>query len=133
MFACLHSPHPLPSEEALVAVARAFTPRVQAFGPTPVLLDLQWLGRLWPTADALAQPLPDPLRQWRIGPHVARAWSRAAARVVARGRAGVTIVPPGQEAAALAPLPLGLLEAPPETRELLSRWGLRTFGDLAAL
>jgi protein ImuB len=116
-----------------VDVARAFTPRVQAFGSTPVLLDLQGLGRTWPTADILAEALLDMARQRRIEPHVALAWSRVAALVVARGRAGLTVVPAGQEAAALAPLPLGLLEAAPETRELLARWGLRTFGDLAAM
>jgi protein ImuB len=133
LFAGLHSPHPLPSEDALVDVARAFTPRVQAFGATAVLLDLQGLGRVWPAPVVLGQALLDTARQRRLEPHVALAWSRVAALVVARGRAGLTIVPAGQEAAALAPLPIALLEAAPETHELLLRWGLRTIGDLAVL
>src|ERR1019366_347116 len=44
-----------------------------------------------------------------------------------------TVIPPGQEAATLAPLPLNLLPGSPQTAELLHLWGLRTFGDLAAL
>ena len=51
----------------------------------------------------------------------------------ARGFAGVTIVPRGQECAALAPLPINLLQAPPEIAETFDQWGIRTFGELAAL
>ena len=75
-----------------------------------------------------------------------------------RYRAGLTIVEPGNEAAAVAPLPIALLgdlltNSEPGTRELQTsnsrvpdpgsripdliatfrRWGLRTLGDLAAL
>jgi protein ImuB len=133
MFGGLHSPHPLPSEDALVDVAREFTPRVQSFGPTTILLDLQGLGRVWPAPALLGQALLDTARKRRLETHVALAWSRVAALVVARGCSGLTIVPAGREAAAMAPLPLALLEAAPETQELLGRWGLRTIGDLAAL
>jgi len=56
-----------------------------------------------------------------------------AALVSARGREGLTIVPPGQEAAALAPLPLDLLDLDEERRELFRLWGVRTLGELAAL
>ena len=48
MYGGLHSPGPLPTPGALVDLAREFTPRVEAFGSTPVLLDLQGLGRAWP-------------------------------------------------------------------------------------
>jgi protein ImuB len=43
------------------------------------------------------------------------------------------VVPAGGEAAALAPLPLALLELAAEQQELFARWGLRTIGDLARL
>ncbi|MCC7362164.1 MAG: DNA polymerase IV [Anaerolineales bacterium] len=46
---------------------------------------------------------------------------------------GLIVVPPGQEAACLAPLPLDLLwGAGPKTRARLAEIGLRTIGDLAA-
>ena len=133
MFGGLHSPVPLPSEGALLALAREFTPRVEALGATPVLLDLSGLGRAWPTPLALGEALRERARSRALEPHVALAWTRVAALVLARGRPGLTVVPPGQEAEALGPLPLDLLDLLPERRDLFRRWGLRTLGDVAAL
>src|SRR5258708_5119258 len=133
MFGGLHSPRPLPSDHALLDLAREFTPRVEARGPTPVLLDLHGLGRVWPTPEDLGQALLRAAGGGRLPPHVALAWPRAAALMAARGRAGLTIIPAGQEAAALAPLPLLLLDLDPQRQELFHRWGLRTIGDLAGL
>jgi protein ImuB len=64
---------------------------------------------------------------------VALAFSRGAALVLARVHPGLTIVPVGREADALASLPLALLDLDPERADLLHRWGLRTIGDLARL
>lgn len=55
-----------------------------------------------------------------------------AARWPASGADAVTIVPPGETAAFLAPLPVGLLEDP-ELVSLLPRLGIRTLGAFAAL
>jgi protein ImuB len=83
-----------------------------------------------------------------LAAHVAVASTRTAALLVARGRAGLTVVSPGEEPARLAPLPLNLLAswtAPgvehSRSRKAvnafplatLQRWGLKTLGDLAAL
>jgi protein ImuB len=133
MFGCLHSPSPLSSEEALFDLAREFTPRVEARSPTPVLLDLSGLRRLWPDPAALGRAIQDRARARGHDPNVALAGTRTAAFVLARGRAGLTVVPPGGEAAALAPLPLDLLDLDPDRLALLQRWGLRSLGDLAAL
>jgi protein ImuB len=116
-----------------VAVARAFTPRVEAPSPTPVLLDLSGLGRLWSTPHALGHALLDEAKARDIEAQAALAFSRAAALVLAQARPGLTVVPAGGEAAALAPLPLDLLAFEAERRELFRRWGLRTLGDLARL
>jgi protein ImuB len=56
----------------------------------------------------------------------------AAERAAKVGRERVTIVPNGETAAFLAPLPVNLLEAP-ELASLLPRLGIRTLGDFAAL
>jgi protein ImuB len=133
MFGGLHSASTLPSPRALLDLAREFTPRVEALGATPVLLDLHGLGRVWPTPQALGEALLQSARTRRLEPHVALAWTRVAALVVAQARPGLTVVPPGQEAAVLAPLPLDLLGLDPERRDLFRRWGLHTLGDLAAL
>lgn len=133
MYGGLHSPRPLPSESALLDLAREFTPRVEARGPSAVLLDLFGLGRVWPTPRALGQAILEAAQGRELDAQVALAWSRATALVLARGRPGLTVVPPGKEAEALAPLPLALLDLDPEREELLARWGLRTIGDLARL
>jgi protein ImuB len=133
VFGGLHSPRPLPERGALLALAREFTPRVEAPAPTPVLLDLSGLGRLWPTPHELGRALLDAAAMRAIEAQAALAFSRVAALTLARARPGLTVVPAGGEAAALAPLPLDLLGLPAERLELFRRWGLRTVGDLARL
>ena len=133
MFGGLHSPRPLPERGALLALAREFTPRVEAPAPTLVLLDLSGLGRLWPTPHELGRALLDAAATRAIEAQAALAFSRVAALTLARARPGLTVVPAGGEAAALAPLPLDLLGLGAERLELFHRWGLRTVGDLARL
>ena len=116
-----------------MAVARAFTPRVEAPSPTPVLLDLSGLGRRWPTPEALGRALLAAAAARAIEAQAAVAFSRATALVLAQACPGLTVVPAGKEAEALAPLPLDLLGLQTEWRELFRRWGLRTIGDLARL
>jgi protein ImuB len=133
MYGGLHSHRPLPSEDALLRLAREFTPRVEAHGPTPVLLDLRGLGRVWPTPEALGRALLDAARSRSLEAQLALAFSRVVALVLARAREGLTIVPAGGEADALAPLPLTLLDLAHERLEILGRWGLHTIGDLQRL
>ncbi len=66
-------------------------------------------------------------------PNLALASNPDAAICAARGFPGVSIVPYGDEAKFLAQLPLTLLDPAPEIRETLERWGIRRFGELAAL
>jgi protein ImuB len=51
----------------------------------------------------------------------------------ALGFTGITILAPGREAATLAPLPLYLLGGSPEFARTLDSWGIRNFGEFAAL
>jgi hypothetical protein len=71
---------------------------------------------------------------------VAIAGTRTTARLLVRHRAGLSIVEPGDDAQALAHLPLELLlqvrppdDADAEICASFRRWGLRTLGDVAAL
>jgi protein ImuB len=132
MFGALHSAVPLP-EGVLLEAAHAFTPRVEALGPTAVLLDLRGLGRMWPAPGALGQALLETTRDRGLTVRVALAWTRVAALLAARGREGVTVIAAGQEEATLAPLPLDLLDLSDDRRDLFRRWGVRTLGDLACL
>jgi protein ImuB len=152
MYGCLHCPAPRITTEheheqgkghghghghghgnVLLEAAREFTPRVEAVPPSAVLLDLRGLGRSWPDPHALAEALAAAARVRQAEVHVALAWTRTAALLLARGRSGLTVVAAGQEAAAVAPLPLDALALAPERQDLFRRWGLHTLGDLAAL
>jgi protein ImuB len=133
MYGGLHSPRTLPSEDALLLLARDFTPRVETRGPTPVVLDLHGVGRVWPTPQELGQALLDAAASRNLETHVALAFTRTVVLVLAQARPGLTVVPAGGEIRALAPLPLALLGLAPEREEILLRWGLRTIGDLQRL
>jgi protein ImuB len=78
----------------------------------------------------LAAVLPTP-------PRVGAAGTRFAATVAAGlappGAAEPTLVPPGTDAAFLAPLPAGLLTPDPDIRARLRRFGLREIGAVAGL
>ena len=137
MFGCLWcitaGASSVPAIDLLLEVAHELTPRAQAVPPRAVLLDLAGLGRSWPQPMELAEALAAAARRRGLTPQVALSWSRTAALMLARERAGPTVIPAGQEAAAVAPLPLAALDLAPERLELFRRWGLRTLGDLAAL
>ena len=147
MFAAVYAAEGSPFD-VLLEVAREFSPRVEACGPREVTLDLSGLTRLFGEAQTIAAELRRTAADRGLQVRVATAGTRTAARLLAHHRAGVTIVEPGDEAAALADLPIELLEifTPTEPRTpdpgsripdpltiTLRRWGLRTLGDLAAL
>jgi protein ImuB len=168
---------------ALLDVARAFTPRFESLGSV-VLLDASGLSRLFGSTQELGEHLRDALLRHGPGdtPRVAVAATQTAATLLALGRPGLTVVMPGKEAIALAPLGVSVLDAfehlapgtghpapgtpheAPGTRhqapsttgwhhprsthqasrgrarvpdnrllEILSKWGIRTLGALAAL
>jgi protein ImuB len=134
MFGGLHSPRfPLPPDGALLAIAREFTPRVEALGLTPVLMDLHGLGRTWPAPEELGRAILESARGRALEAHVALAFTRTAALLLARGRPGLTIVPAGAEAESLAPLSVALLGMGPDREALFRRWGIHTLGEMARL
>ena len=151
MFAALYAAEgSLP--DVLLGVARDFSPRIETYGSREVILDLSGLTRLFGDAKTIAAELRRTAADRGLRVRIAIAGTRTAARLLAHGRAGITIVEPGDEAAALADLPIALLAIfrPPEPIEphpiepiepiapiepipTLRRWGLRSLGDLAAL
>jgi protein ImuB len=115
MFAALYAPS-LPAA-ALVDVARAFTPRFEQLGPTAlrniVLLDASGLSRLFGSAQELGEHLREALSKQSPGdtlPRVAIAATQTAATLLALGSPGLTVVMPGKEAIALAPLSVSVLD-----------------------
>jgi protein ImuB len=145
------------SPGALLAVAHEFSPRVDAVSDTraadsaqarEIVLDLTGLTRLFGDARTIASELRRTAADRGLQIRVAIAGTRTAARLMVRHRAGISIIEPGTEAAALAPLPIALLgELEPdsgvgdwelgvgnwELGVVFKRWGLRTLGELASL
>ena len=144
MFACLHGAKGS-RHDVLLGVARDFSPRIETCGPCEVVLDLAGLTRLFGDAKTMADELRRTAADRGLRIRIAIAATRTAARLLVRDRAGITIVEPGDEAAAVAVLPLALLARmsnvnvpnvsndPNDLLTTLRCWGLRTFGDLAAL
>ena len=136
--------------DVLLGVGRDFSPRIETCGTREIVLDLAGLTRLFGDAKTIANELRRTAADRGLRIRLAIAGTRTAARLLARDRVGITIVEPGDEAAALENLRLELLEIfnePTEPTEppdpgsripdpvtvTLRRWGLRTLGDLAAL
>ena len=126
MFAALYAPS-LPAA-ALIGVARAFTPRFEPLGPV-VLLDASGLSRLFGSAQELGEHLRDALPKLageaagperdirhgdragcRVEGRIAIASTQTAATLLALGSPGLTVVMPGKEAIALAPLGVSVLD-----------------------
>lgn len=117
-------------------VAGATDPADPAFGALEVQVD--GLGPLWGAEPilvarmeaALAPILPGPLRAGIAGTRFVAA---LAAHAGPSGSAALRSVPPGGDAAFLAPFPALALCRDPEVRGRLARFGLVRIGDVAAL
>ena len=118
---------------ALLDLARSFSPRFEDVAVDTVVLDLAGLEALLGTAEEITQQLAESARKLGLDANVALASNPDTARLAARGWAGITLIGEGEEADRLSKLPVEVLAPPLEMQETLDRWGIRTFGALAAL
>jgi protein ImuB len=133
MFGALYAADDIPID-ALIGVAAEFSPRYEINGPRDVTLDLSGLARLFGSAHAIATELQRTAAERGLQLRVAIAGTTTAARLLARGgHHASTIIDPGGEADALAPLPLALLSEDSEELLTFRKWGLKTLGDIARL
>lgn len=142
------------AQEALVEAAESLSPRVEDAGNGVVYVDLAGLERHFPGDGfelRLAQALLDMALKASLPSRVGIASSKLSARVAAelpRGSSAggngrplpgqlspspILIVPPGEEQSFLAPLPLDRLSPQLHVAAALSRWGIRSIGELAQL
>jgi protein ImuB len=128
----------------LIAIAQEFSPRYERHRDDLVSVDVSGLTRLLGPARTIGEEMRREAAARGVRANVAVAGTRMAALLLAQARPGLTVIEPGQEAAALAPLPLALLGKLEEKKleerttsdfvlRTSKRWGLRTLGDLAAL
>ncbi len=130
--------------------AHAFSPRVEPLARDTVLLDVSGLERLFGPPPRLARELARHAAALGLEANVALAANREAAVHAACGFSGVTVIPPGEEAQRLGPLPVEVLFRVPspesrgagrnaqlDTRNAVlstfDAWGVHTLRALAAL
>jgi nucleotidyltransferase/DNA polymerase involved in DNA repair len=127
MYACLHAEG---NQALLIECARHFSPRFEEPTANTVLIDLRGLGLLYGSPSEIAAAM---LNRVGLPVDLAIASDPDTAIFAACGFRGLTIIPAGKEGDILAPLPLNLMPGSPETAEILDAWGIRTFGEFAAL
>ncbi len=124
------------ARETLLEIAESFSPRIEDAGEGVIYLELDGLERHFPgdsPEHELAHALSVTTHQATLPTWIGIASSKLAARVAADLPSSPNIVPAGQEAEFLAPLPLSRLSDEAEVLETLRRWGIRSIGELAQL
>lgn len=127
------------AQEALLEVAESFSPRVEDAGEGCVYLDVTGLDHHFPAADLAGserkagEAMAAAAEAAGVPVWVGIAGGKLAARVAAEEGATPTVVPTGEEAAFLAPLPLHRLCPEMKMTATLESWGVRSIGDLARL
>jgi len=124
------------AQEALLEVAEAFSPRVEDAGDGVAYVDIEGLERHFKSDSPeleLGRSLVAAADKAGLPVRVGIASSKLAARVAAGLPDSPVIVPEGEEAAFLAPLPLARLAPEVEIASTLEQWGVRSIGDFARL
>ena len=119
---------------ALTEVFRALSDQVVALPPQAVALEVSGTSRLFGGEQALLARALELAAELGHVARVAMADDVLAAHILARaGQQPAQLVPPGQLAAALAPLPVGALGASSTLLQALTQLGIRTVAQWASL
>jgi protein ImuB len=124
------------AQEALLEVAEGFSPRVEDAREGVAYVDIEGLERHFKSSSPeleLGRSLVAAADKAGLPVRVGIASSKLAARVAAGLPDSPVIVPEGEEAAFLAPLPLARLAPEVEIASTLEQWGVRSIGDFARL
>jgi protein ImuB len=97
------------SDDILARIAADFSPRFELHRDDLVVIDISGLTRLLGPARTIGEELQRTAAARGMRAHVAIAATQTTALVLAQARPGLTIVEPGGEAAALAPIPIDIL------------------------
>jgi nucleotidyltransferase/DNA polymerase involved in DNA repair len=120
----------------VMAILRRFTTVVEPLSIDEAFLDVTKSRRAFGDGETIARALKEAIRQeTQLTASVGVAASKLVAKVASDMRKpdGLVVVPPGTEAAFLAPLPIRRLwGVGPKMEERLAKLGIVTIGDLAA-
>ncbi len=122
---------------AVMATLRRFTPLVQPVSIDEAFLDVTGSQALFGDGPAIARLIKDAIHdETQLTASVGVATTKLVAKIASdlRKPDGLVVVPPGEEAAFLAPLPISRLWGVGEkTATVLRDFGVTTIGDLAIL
>ena len=120
----------------VMAILGDYTPLVEPISIDEAFLDVSGTEAHYGPPSQLAQTLQDRIeRELRLSASLGVAANKLVAKIASDYRKphGITVVPPGEEAAFLAPLPIRRLWGVGEvTARELAKLGVETIGDLAA-
>jgi protein ImuB len=143
-YACLRS---VRSPQNIFAIARDFSPRIQRYGPSCIVLDVSGLGRLIGDGQAIGAELEREAAARGGSIRIAGGPTQTAVRLLTLAYPGLTIA----AADSLADVPIPVLrpwfddEGPVTAKakaaiaahqkrlDTFQRWGLKTLGEIAAL
>ena len=118
---------------ALLDCAHAFSPRVEDAAADTVLLDIAGLERIFGSPQKIGRDLGRKISEMGLEAQLGIASNLETALHAARGFAGVTVIPPGEEALRLGALSVDVLAPAPEILQTLDSWGIRNLRALAQL
>jgi protein ImuB len=118
---------------ALLDLGWSMSPRVEDHAEDTILTDLAGLNSLFGAEENIAREFARRAAELHLRVHVAVSANLEVAVHAARGFAGITVIPEGEEARHLSGLPVQALAPSAEALETLERWGIRTCAALGAL
>lgn len=118
---------------ALLDLGWSMSPRVEDHAQDTILADLAGLNSLFGADENIAREFARRAGELRLQARVAVSANLEVAVHAARGFAGITVIPEGEEARYLSGLPVQTLAPSAEALETLERWGIRTCAALGAL
>jgi len=121
------------AHDVLLDIGWSVSPRMEDTASDTIVLDLSGLTQLFGTEPEIGAHLARRARECGLFANVAIAGNVDTVLIAARGFAGVTVIPAGEEAKRIGELPVGVLSLPEEMAETLSRWGVRTCVQFAEL
>lgn len=124
------------AREVFLECAANFSPRIEEHGTDihcACVLDIAGTERLFGPPAVLAQRMREALAEAGFRASAAVSANFHAALLKGAASGGVAVIGDGQEAAALAGLPLDVLNLPEKEAETLAIWGIRSLGELAVL
>jgi len=118
---------------ALLDLGWSMSPRIEDHAQDTILADLAGLNSLFGGEENIAREFARRAAELCLQAHVAVSANLEVAVHAARGFAGITVIPEGEEARYLSGLPVQTLAPSAEALETLERWGIRTCAALGAL